>query len=64
DLTLHRLDVDKWLVQTPIEFGAKNWVVWIGFSNSVVRSIKIRLNDSENLRPLEAPLDRESEKSD
>lgn len=49
---------DRILFTTPYEFGAGNWVVYIDFSNSVVRSVKVRTADSPDEKPKNAPLDR------
>jgi len=46
-----------WHVSTLLEFGASNWVLWLYFSDSRMTSMKVRLEDSENIKPHDAPPD-------
>jgi hypothetical protein len=46
------------LVQTPAEFGAGNWVLWLRFSEGSLVRIAVREEDSETSRPPDAPPDR------
>jgi hypothetical protein len=46
------------LVESPLTFGAKNWVVFIVFEDEVVAAVLVRTQDTRRLRPDEAPPDR------
>ena len=46
------------LVETPLTFGAKNWVVYIVFESDVVAAVLVRIEDTPRLRPNAAPGDR------
>jgi hypothetical protein len=45
-------------LETPLTFGAKNWVVYIVFEGDVVAAVLVRTEDSPRLRPKDAPGDR------
>lgn len=45
-------------VDTPLEVGAKNWVLYISFGSNRVESVAVRTADSEHYRPSDAPGDR------
>ena len=42
---------------TPIEFGARNWIVYLAFENDLLTEIKIRTEDSIFRHPKDAPPD-------
>ena len=52
------LSRDLWLIRTPFESGARNWQLWIEFTNDTIRSLQIRLADSRTMKPREAPDDQ------
>jgi hypothetical protein len=52
------LSRDLWLIRTPFESGARNWQLWIEFTNDTIRSLQIRLADSKTMKPTEAPDDQ------
>lgn len=49
---------DTFLVSTPYERGAKNWLLYIQFKGSRVAAVRFRVYDNVKLRPIESPLDR------
>lgn len=57
-LTLHESSSTEWGVETPIEFGAKNWVLYIEFKDSRVAALRVRTADSKNEHPKSAPPDK------
>lgn len=57
-LTLHEINESTWLVQTPVQFGGRNWVLWITFEEEQVQSVRIRTQDTDTERPKGAPDDR------
>jgi len=42
---------------TPYEFGASNWYLYLEFEGVGLSEIRVRLEDSENIRPDLAPPD-------
>jgi hypothetical protein len=46
------------VVESPLTFGAGNWVVWILFDGDVVAAVLVRTPDSNRFRPEAAPQDR------
>jgi hypothetical protein len=50
---------DLLIFTTPLEFGAANWRLLVELENSRVISIKIRSDDSDAIKPDDAPLDIE-----
>ena len=46
-----------WTVETPLEFGARNWVLFIELHDSKVVALRVRTIDSMNERPHDAPPD-------
>jgi hypothetical protein len=46
------------LVESPLTFGAKNWVVFFVFENDVVAAVLVRTSDTRRLKPHGAPQDR------
>lgn len=57
-LKLRQVDSNSFLVQTPLEWGARNWVLWIEVKNDKVTALRIRFHDDKNGRPDEAPPDK------
>lgn len=57
-LRLRNIDNATLLVQTPVEFAAANWVLWIELSSNKVSGIRIRYHDSRNVKPKRAPEDK------
>jgi hypothetical protein len=49
---------DIWTATTPLEIGASSWRLIINFNDSKVVSLKIRTEDSENIKPIGAPEDQ------
>lgn len=56
-LQLKKLE-NEWLITMPYEFGATDWILWLGFENNKVTSLKIRLSDSKDMKPKESPPDK------
>jgi len=56
-LILRHDSANEWLVETPIEFGATNWVLYIKMIDSNVRELRVRTADSQNVHPKGAPGD-------
>ncbi len=57
-LKLREVDPSNILVQTPLEWGARNWVLWIEVTNEKVTALRIRFHDNKNRRPDLAPPDK------
>lgn len=57
-LKLRQVDLNSFLVQSPLEFGARNWVLWIEVTNDKVTALRIRFHDDKNVRPDQAPPDK------
>jgi hypothetical protein len=57
-LKLRESREDLWVVETPLEFAAKNWVLYLEFSNSRLIASRIRTADSQDEQPADAPPDR------
>ena len=51
-------DAQTWLVSTPLEFGAQNWVLLIEFEGEHVSALRVRTADSSQNHPPEAPPDK------
>ena len=49
---------NQWAVETPIEFGAKNWVLYMEVNDSRVISLRVRTADSLKEHPVSAPPDK------
>lgn len=49
----------KDMLSLPIVLGAQNWVLYVESSGSRVAAIRVRTEDSRNVRPGSAPPDRE-----
>ena len=46
------------LAQTPIQWGAANWVMWLEFSGGRLAAVRIRYHDSRAVKPKHAPPDK------
>ena len=57
-LTLHEDSSTEWSIEAPMEFGAKNFVLYIEFKDSNVAALRVRTADSKNERPNDAPADK------
>lgn len=57
ELTLLRQRPDVWIVNTPMEFGASNWCLHLGFADRSLSSIRVRFVDDPTERPAVAPAD-------
>lgn len=58
DLNMREVSGELWIVSTPTEFGATNWVLRLEFSDSQLKACRIRTLDSKEDHPKEAPPDR------
>jgi hypothetical protein len=54
---LRKLNEKEWVVMTPYEFRASNWYLYLEFEGVGLSEIRVRLEDSENIRPDLAPPD-------
>jgi hypothetical protein len=57
-LNLVKVGPSEWLVQTPLQFGAGNWQLWIEFDGPAVTALRVRTSDSKQIVPEGAPSDR------
>lgn len=57
-LTLRQDSSKDWEVETPIEFGATNWVLYMEISDSRVVALRVRTADSAKDHPVGAPPDK------
>lgn len=57
-LELHEEQPDKWLVQTPLEWGAANWLLIIELKDERVHAVRIRTQNSAEEHPPRAPADK------
>ncbi len=46
------------IVESPLTFGARNWVVYLVFENDVVAAVLVRTEDSRRQKPKGSPQDR------
>lgn len=58
DITMRKVTNGFWLFQTPLQWGAVNWVMWVDFSEGAVCAVRMRLLDDESRRPSAAPRDK------
>jgi len=49
---------EEWIIKTPLEFGARNWILYLIFKDDVVTSLFIRTSDDKSVRPEGAPNDK------
>jgi hypothetical protein len=57
---VHQVNDDRWYVSSPLEFVAKNWILWVEFSAGGVSALRIRTPDGDWDHPPEAPPDKTS----
>jgi hypothetical protein len=57
-LVLEDNSPQEWVVETPSEFGATNWVLYLEVSDSKVVGLQVRTADSRNAHPRGAPADK------
>lgn len=62
DFNPEKINNHQWVVASPYEFGATNWILVIDFENDKVKSLKIRTSDSMNIKPDGAPGDIQDSK--
>jgi hypothetical protein len=53
-----QFDDRDWLFHTPYRFGARNWIVIVGFESERVVSVRVGTSDDVHRRPEGAPADR------
>jgi hypothetical protein len=46
------------VVESPLRFGASNWIVWVLFDRDTVAAVLVRTEDTNRFRPETAPQDR------
>jgi hypothetical protein len=49
---------DNLIADTPLEFGATNWIVWIVVREGKVAAVRFRTPDSLKFKPPGSPVDR------
>ena len=57
-LELREGSATEWEVETPLEFGAGNWLLLIELRGSKVVALRVRTEDSTQRRPEAAPPDK------
>jgi hypothetical protein len=57
-LTFHGGKGSGWYVSTPLEFGAKNWVLVVDAVDGRVTAVRIRTEDGLHDHPAQAPSDK------
>jgi hypothetical protein len=57
-LTFHGGKSTGWFVSTPLEFGAKNWVLLVDVVDGRVTTVRIRTEDGVHDHPAQAPTDK------
>jgi len=48
----------SWFVSTPLEFGAKNWVLMVDVADGHVSAVRVRTEDGVHDHPAQAPTDK------
>jgi hypothetical protein len=56
-LQLLKENPEQWVVATPLDFGASNWYLYLEFMDRRLAKVKIRLADSSEIHPRDAPGD-------
>ena len=59
--SLGEFGVSAAVVESPLTFGAKNWVISLVFENDVVAAVLVRTEDSPTEKPRGSPQDRLTE---
>lgn len=57
-LELYSGNPKTWFVQTPLEWGAENWLLWIEHDAGRIEALRIRISDSKSFKPRDAPPDK------
>ncbi|MCW5554891.1 MAG: hypothetical protein KIS67_22350 [Verrucomicrobiae bacterium] len=57
-LKLRKVSETNWVIQSPMEIGARNWDLWLQFESNKLIAVKVRLADSKERRPSAAPIDK------
>lgn len=57
-LRIKKVSDTSLLVQTPIELGAGNWVMWLELCSNKVTGVRIRYHDSQHVKPKRSPPDK------
>ncbi len=57
-LQLTHLSAEESLVRTPLEWGARNWLMWVEFDDNRINAVRFRFQDSRYERPESAPQDK------
>jgi hypothetical protein len=58
ELALHQESPNEWSVEAPMQFGAKNWILYIEFRDSKITGLRVRTANSKNEHPTNAPEDK------
>jgi hypothetical protein len=56
-LTLKKLNPELWLVSTPFEYTANNWLLYLEFRRGQLVALRIRTSDGPHDHPRGAPAD-------
>lgn len=57
-LTLREVSSTEWAVETPIQFGATNWILYVEMIDSKMVALQVRTADSRSIHPNGAPPDQ------
>lgn len=49
---------DEWIIKTPLEYGASNWILVVNFVGDKISLLRVRTEDSIANRPYDAPPDK------
>lgn len=49
---------NEWVVETPLQFGAGNWLLWLEFKEGRLSAVRVREEDNTLVKPRDAPPDR------
>jgi hypothetical protein len=58
DVKLDEHKINQWILSTPVEFGAQNWILYINFEKERVIRLEIRSHDNSSRKPKDAPDDK------
>lgn len=61
DASLEEVGLSRAIVESPLTFGARNWVVYLVFEKDVVVAVLVRTTDSPRMKPSGSPQDRLAE---
>ena len=57
-LRLNHISTEESLVRTPLEWGARNWLMWLEVDHNRIAAMRIRYQDSRAESPAGAPDDK------